>query len=95
MSADTFAIVGCGNTVRGQGGPTSYLPPWSRPLLVSGDGAAVAGTAAQPLADPLAGVDLGGMTLADPIATSADGSALVGHATCAGTVAVFRASLPR
>jgi hypothetical protein len=35
------------------------------------------------------------MTLGDPIAISADGSTLVGHATCAGTAAVFRASLPR
>ena len=49
----------------------------------------------EPLADALAGVDLGGMTLGDPIAISADGSTLVGHATCAGTAAIFRASLPR
>ena len=148
------------------GGPMSYFSVWSPPLLVSSDGAVVAGTAAQPsnpmvplafrwtpsggleplssapasivraasadgrriagstlasgappgmpfaslpyqaflfedgigtrpLADALAGVDLGGMTLGDPIALSADGSTLVGHATCAGTAAIFRASLPQ
>ena len=52
------------------------------------------GIGTRPLADALAGVDLGGMTLGDPIAISADGSTLVGHATCAGTPAIFRASLP-
>ena len=147
------------------GGPTSYFSWWSPPLLISTDGAIIAGTAAQasnpmvplafrwtasggfeplstapasivraicadggriagstlaagapagmpfascrtrrfcsrtgvgtrPLADALAGVDLDGMTFGDPIALSADGSYLVGHATCAGTAAIFRASLP-
>ena len=53
------------------------------------------GIGTRPLADALAGADVGGMTLGDPIAISADGSTLVGHATCAGTAAIFRASLPR
>jgi hypothetical protein len=35
------------------------------------------------------------MTLGDSIAISADGSTVVGHATCAGTAALYRASLPR
>jgi len=30
----------------------------------------------------------------DPIALSADGRFLVGHATCAGPPAIFRAALP-
>ncbi len=53
------------------------------------------GRGTRPLADVLAGVDLAGMTFGDPIALSADGRFLVGHASCAGAPAIFRAALPR
>jgi hypothetical protein len=148
------------------GAPESFFMPWTPPLLVSADGAVVAGTAAEPatpmlpqafrwtasgglqklstahasivraasadgrviagsalasgappgmpfaslpyqpfvsvdgqgtraLADVLAGIDLDGMTFGDPIALSPDGRFLVGHATCAGAPAIFRAALPQ
>ena len=148
------------------GAPESFFMPWTPPLLVSADGAVVAGTAAEPsnpmlpqafrwtaagglqklstarasivraasadgrviagsslasgappgtpfaalpyqpfvsvdgqgtraLADVLAGIDLDGMTFGDPIALSPDGRFLVGHATCAGAAAIFRAALPQ
>jgi probable HAF family extracellular repeat protein len=53
------------------------------------------GKGTRPLADVLAGVELDGMTFGDPIALSGDGQFLVGHATCAGAPAIFRAALPR
>jgi uncharacterized membrane protein len=53
-----------------------------------------AGVGTRPLADVLAEVELDGMTFGDPIALSADGRFLVGHATCAGAPAIFRAALP-
>ncbi len=40
------------------------------------------------------GADLGGLALGDPIAMSADGSTIVGHATCGSDTVVFRAVLP-
>ena len=53
------------------------------------------GKGTRPLADVLAGLELDGMTFGDPIALSADGHFLVGHATCAGAPAIIRAALPR
>ena len=46
------------------------------------------------LSDVLTEVELDGMTFGDPIALSADGRFLVGHATCGGAPAIFRAALP-
>jgi hypothetical protein len=79
-------------TLLGWGGARPWIPfaplPYQGFLFEDGIGT-------RPLADALAGVDVGGMTLGDPIAISADGSTLVGHATCAGTASVVRATLPR
>ena len=51
---------------------------------------------AQDLAGLLAaaGTDLAGLTLGDPIAISADGSTVVGHASCGGAAVIYRAVLP-
>jgi probable HAF family extracellular repeat protein len=41
-----------------------------------------------------AGIDLGGLTLGDPIAISADGTTLVGHAACGADDVVYRVAYP-
>jgi uncharacterized membrane protein len=41
-----------------------------------------------------AGPDLPNLRLGEPIALSADGSMMVGHATCSGTPVIYRALLP-
>jgi uncharacterized membrane protein len=41
-----------------------------------------------------AGADLTSLTLAEPIALSADGSVVVGHATCGDAPVIYRAQLP-
>jgi uncharacterized membrane protein len=41
-----------------------------------------------------AGADLTGLTLAEPIALSADGGVVVGHATCGDAPVIYRAALP-
>jgi probable HAF family extracellular repeat protein len=66
------------------GSPITYAPfVW--------DGA----QGAQDLAGLLssAGADLAGLTLGDPIAISADGGTVVGHATCGGDAVIYRAVL--
>jgi uncharacterized membrane protein len=40
------------------------------------------------------GAVLDGVTLGDPIAMSADGTTVVGHATCGGSELIYRATLP-
>jgi hypothetical protein len=40
-----------------------------------------------------AGQDIGGLTLGDPIAMSADGTTVVGHATCGTNAVIYRAVL--
>lgn len=51
---------------------------------------------AQDLAGLLAaaGADLAGLTLGDPIAMSADGATVVGHASCGGDAVIYQAILP-
>ena len=51
---------------------------------------------AQDLAGLLAsaGTELAGLTLGDPIAISADGSTVVGHASCGGDAVIYQAVLP-
>jgi uncharacterized membrane protein len=49
---------------------------------------AVAGLLAQ------GGASLAGVVLGDPVALSADGQVMVGHATCGGSEIVYRATLP-
>jgi uncharacterized membrane protein len=41
-----------------------------------------------------AGIDLGGLTLGDPIAISADGTNVVGHAACGADTVIYRVTLP-
>ena len=39
-------------------------------------------------------VAMTGLTLGDPIAMSADGNTMVGHASCGADTVIFRADLP-
>jgi probable HAF family extracellular repeat protein len=88
-SSDGARILGARVTAPAQpGGPPGSGISYAPFIWDSVDGA-------QDLATLLeaSGADLAGLVLGDPIAMSADGSAIVGHATCGADTVVFRAAL--
>jgi uncharacterized membrane protein len=87
-SADGRRIAGSTLASGAPPGMPSTALPYQAFLFEEGKGT-------RPLADVLSGIELDGLTFGDPIALSADGQFLVGHATCAGAPAIFRAALPR
>jgi uncharacterized membrane protein len=87
-SADGRVIAGSSLASGAPPGTPFAALPYQPFVFVDGQGT-------RPLADVLAGLDLSGITFGDPIALSADGRFLVGHATCAGAPAIFRAALPQ
>jgi uncharacterized membrane protein len=94
-SSDGSRILGARVSVPGlPGAPPPPGPPGSAVSYAPFVWDAAAG--AQDLGALLqaSGADLTGLTLGDPIAMSADGSTIVGHATCGADTIVFRAVLP-
>lgn len=94
MSSNGSRILGARVSVPGSpGAPPPLGPPGSAVSYAPFVWDAAGGT--QDLATLLqaAGADLSGLTLGDPIAMSADGNTIIGHATCGADAVIFRAVL--
>ncbi|HXI56030.1 MAG TPA: hypothetical protein VNO55_08220 [Polyangia bacterium] len=91
-SRDGARILGSRLTANGVPGPPAPLgpPPTHAPFIWDN------GHGSRDLAELLAqgGANLSGVVLGDPIALSADGTTVVGHATCGSSEIIFRVTLP-